>query len=138
MAICYWRRSQHQCHAGGRFRHRGHSKRLLHRIWYHDWYLASESGPQWPEALCDPARCTASGPRSNRSLSLGRFLSQLVKLTSNPCAPIEEAKPSVSPARYMTTPFPFVSLACIFPSIRVSPLLTPRYVPEKSERRFRL
>jgi hypothetical protein len=34
---------------------------------------------------------------------------------------MEEATPSVSPARYITTPFPFVSLACIFPSISVSP-----------------
>ena len=51
---------------------------------------------------------------------------------------MEEAKPSVSPARYMVTPFPFVSLACIFPSISVSPRLTPRYLPEKSERLFRL
>src|SRR5206468_11637942 len=67
-----------------------------------------------------------------------RFLPQLVKLTSKACAPIEEAKPSVSPARYMTTPFPFVSFACIFPSIRVSPRLTPRYLPEKSERLCRL
>ena len=54
-----------------------------------------------------------------------RLLDQLVKLTSNACAPREEAKPSVSPARYMTTPFWFVSLACIFPSIRVSPRLMP-------------
>ena len=54
-----------------------------------------------------------------------RLLDQLVKLTSNACAPREEARPSVSPARYMTTPFWFVSFACIFPSIRVSPRLTP-------------
>jgi hypothetical protein len=62
---------------------------------------------------------------SNRSLSLGRFLPQLVKLTSNACAPREEARPSVWPAIYMTTPFWFVSFACIFPSISVSPRLTP-------------
>ena len=42
------------------------------------------------------------------------------------------------PARYMTTPFPLVSLACIFPSIRVSPLLIPWKVPGKSESLFRL
>src|ERR1043166_2970487 len=30
---------------------------------------------------------------------------QSVKLTSNACAPIEEATPSVWPARYITTPF---------------------------------
>jgi hypothetical protein len=52
-------------------------------------------------------------------------LHQSVKLTSNACPPMEEAKPSVWPARYMTTPFPFVSLACICPSIRVSPRLIP-------------
>ncbi len=44
---------------------------------------------------------------------------------------MDEARPSVWPARYMVTPFPFVSLACIFPSISVSPRLTPRYLPEK-------
>ena len=52
-------------------------------------------------------------------------LHQSVKLTSNASAPTEEAKPSVWPARYMTTPFPLASLACICPSIRVSPRLTP-------------
>ena len=65
-------------------------------------------------------------PSLNSSVPmLGRFGPQSVNLTSNACAPREEARPSVSPARYMTTPFPFVSLACILPSIRVSPLLMP-------------
>ena len=54
-----------------------------------------------------------------------RLLDQSVKWTSNACAPREEARPSVSPERYMTTPFWFVSLACILPSIRVSPRLMP-------------
>ena len=53
------------------------------------------------------------------------FLPQFVKLTSNACAPREEARPSVSPARYMVTPFWLVSFACIFPSIRVSPRAIP-------------
>ena len=56
---------------------------------------------------------------------LGCFLPQCVNLTSNACAPREEARPSVWPARYMTTPFWFVSFACIFPSISVSPVLMP-------------
>jgi hypothetical protein len=56
---------------------------------------------------------------------VGKSFYQSVSVTSNACAPIDEASPSVWPARYITTPFPFVSLACIFPSIRVSPRLTP-------------
>src|SRR5205823_5300746 len=78
-------------------------------------------------------RSTRSGRHAffvDTTRKLGRFVSQSVKLTSNDCTPIEEAKPSVWPARYMATPFPFVILACIFPSISVSPRLTPRYLPE--------
>ena len=63
--------------------------------------------------------------RTKRETGLAVWFDQSVRLTSNACAPIEEARPSVWPARYITTPFPFVSLACIFPSIRVSPLLMP-------------
>jgi hypothetical protein len=73
MAIWHSRQSQHQCRTDGRFRHRGHRKRFLHRIGTSTSPLHDRPGRQWPEALCDPARCTAPGPRSNRSLSLGRF-----------------------------------------------------------------
>ena len=64
-------------------------------------------------------------PGRTAACRLAAFLPQLVKLTSNACAPREEARPSVWPERYMTTPFWFVSLACIFPSISVSPRLMP-------------
>lgn len=63
--------------------------------------------------------------RADPTRKLGRFVPQSVNVTSNAWAPREEARPSVSPARYMTTPLPFVIFACILPSIRVSPLLMP-------------
>src|SRR5439155_6969226 len=47
--------------------------------------------------------------REQNFTTLPWLLHQWVRLTSNACTPMEEASPSVSPASYMTTPFPFVS-----------------------------
>ena len=61
--ICYSRRSRHQCRTDGRFRHRSHNTRLLHRIATSTKSpLHERPGRHWPEALCDPSRFTAPGP----------------------------------------------------------------------------
>ena len=54
-------------------------------------------------------------PARTAACRVAAFFPQWVKRTSNACAPREEARPSVSPARYMTTPFWFVSLASATP-----------------------
>jgi hypothetical protein len=62
------------------------------------------------------------------------FGGQSVRLTSNACAPMEEATPSVSPARYITTPCS-VSKRCpiLWQKGLRSASLSPAYTLQRTE-----